>query len=508
MAEVSASRLATRDLTRAFGQVQALDNVSVAFQRQSIHALLGENGAGKTTLIKALSGLERPDSGTVLIDGNTIELNNPSDAFAHGVAVVQQELAMCPDLTLLENLVLGNEPMTRGRIDWRTALRRAMEISASIGVEIEWGSRTGDNVVGTLQQVEIIRCLFRGADTLLLDEPSAVLAPSQVKGLLDLLVRLKDDGNTIVLITHKLEEALSVSDDVTVMRSGRVVHTGRAAELSREELARHVVGNEVPTLAHTQSRDIGNEILSLSSVAINGRHQRVGPIDLSVGEGEVVGIAGVAGNGQDELMEAVVGLRNLAGGRIQLDGKDITQRRVGERRALGLGYISADRRYEGLSITESLVDNVVLGRHRQRPISRGSWMSRAVMKEVSERILDNFHVRYGSSADSASSLSGGNQQKAVFGRELSRSPRLLVAAQPTRGVDIKGIHELHTHLLAQRDEGCAILLMSQELDELLTLSDRVLVMFRGQIVAAVGRSELNARERIGHAMLGREESPK
>lgn len=500
------SRLATKELVRVFGTTRALDHVSVNFRKQSIHALLGENGAGKTTLIKALSGLEPPDAGIILVDESPVELKNPNDAFKHGVAVVQQELAMCPNLTLLENLVLGNEPMNFGRIDWQSAHRRAEMIAESIGVSIQWNSRAGDNVVGTLQQVEIIRCLFRGADTLLLDEPTAVLAPSQIKGLLDLLVRLKQNGNTIILITHKLAEALSVSDDVTVMRSGRVVHTGPANELSREELARHVVGDSIPRLARPKTQDFGNEMLKLNEAVIRGRHQQIGPISFALHEGEAVGVAGVAGNGQDELMEAVVGLRGLASGRIYLNGEDITKRSVKERRERGLSYISADRRHEGLSVTESLVDNVALGNHWKRPLTHGLLMSRSGMKSFAERTLDSFNVRYRSPTDPASSLSGGNQQKLVFGRELSGSPRLLVASQPTRGVDIKGIHELHTHLLRQRNESRAILLMSQELDELLTLCDLILVIFRGQIVEAVPVSDSRARDRIGNAMLGKVES--
>lgn len=506
MAELKTSRLGTRALSRNFGSVRALDDVTVDFRRETIHALLGENGAGKTTLINLLSGLDRLEHGTVLMKGEPVDLSGPHDSFNHGVAVVQQELAMCPDLTLLENLVLGHEPMSRGRIDWRTARRRAVEIAESLGVDIPWNRPAGETVVGTLQLVEIIRCLFRGADTLLLDEPTAVLAPSQVRGLLDLLSMLRTEGATIVLITHKLEEALSVCDDVTVLRGGRVVHTGQVADISRDELARHVIGSDVSTISRAESRHYGPEVLSLAEAAVAGGSQYVGPVNLSVRQGEIVGVAGVAGNGQDELMEAVVGIRPLAAGQIFLNQENISGCRAGERRSRGTGYISADRRHEGLSITEPLVDNVVFGNHRHSPISRRGWMSRATMKRVAEDILDRYHVRYGGLGDPASSLSGGNQQKAVFGRELIRSPKLLVASQPTRGVDIKGINELHAHLLSQRDAGCAILLMSQELDELLTLSDRILVMFRGQVVESVEADDRFARERIGRAMLGREEA--
>lgn len=502
MVGLKESRLAARNIGRTFGEIDALDGVTVDFKRETIHGLLGENGAGKSTLINALSGLDNPDRGSVLVDGEPISLGGPKAAFAKGIAVVQQELALCPDLTLLENLVLGGEPMFRGRINWDLAQRRASRIAQSIGVDVPWSRKASDVVVGTQQQVEIIRCLFRGADTLLLDEPSAALAPPEIEGLLALLRSLRADGKTIVLITHKLDEVLAVCDEVTVLRGGSVVHSGEIENMSRGELAHHVVGDEVSVTRDSVSKGRGDVALHLGELTVSRLHDEIGPVDLTVHQGEVVGIAGVAGNGQDELLESIVGLRPISSGTLTMAGADLTRRSVGFRRNAGLGYISSDRRHEGLSVTEPLIDNVSLGQHKNRPITSRGWLSRAELRRLAERVLEAFNVRFASAKQPASSLSGGNQQKIVFGRELSAQPKVLVAAQPTRGVDIKGISELHGHLINQRDQGGAIILMSQEIDELLTLSDRILVMFRGQVSAVIDPRESGARDQIGMALLG------
>ncbi len=495
-------RLGADRIGRTFGPVTALDGVSFAARPQTIHALLGENGAGKTTLIRCLSGLDAPDSGSVVVNGEPVQFKGPRDAFAAGIAVVQQELALSPHLTLLENLVLGMEPTRAGRIDWRAARTRAVEIATSIGATIPWQRQAGDVEIGTLQQLEIIRSIFRGADTLILDEPSAVLAPSQIEGLLRLLTRLRDAGNTIVIITHKLEEALAVADDVTVLRGGTVVSSGPAIGLDRPSLSRLIVGDDINQVRAARTTVVGDPVLRASAVTTPGRHQVVGPVDFEVCAGEILGIAGVAGNGQEDLIEAVVGLRSVATGEINIEGRNVTALPVADRRASGMSYISPDRRSEGLSIDQPLVDNVIIGRHRHSPIARWGWLSPTRARQATEEVLTRFHVRHGSVTDPASSLSGGNQQKVVFGRELSLSPQVLIAAQPTRGVDIRGNHDLHEALIAERDKGCAIVLMSQELDELMTLSDRVLVMCHGLVTGVFDPDEPDAKAHIGQAMLG------
>lgn len=499
---MSTARLGADRIGRHFGPVQALADVTFSAQERTIHALLGENGAGKTTLIRSLSGLDRPDTGSVMVRGEQVRFRGPRDAFEAGIAVVQQELALCPDLTLLENLVLGNEPVQGGRIDWRTVRGQAEELADSIGARLPWDRRVCDVEVGTQQQLEIVRCLYRGADTLILDEPSAVLAPSQIENLLRLLIGLREQGNTIILITHKLEEALSVADDVTVLRGGRVVHSQAVAGLDRSALSRMIVGEDLQQVRAPRTHPLGEAVLRVRDLTVLGRQRPVGPLTLEVRAGEIVGVAGVAGNGQEDLVEALIGLRPSRSGQVALHGEDITRTPVRGRRLRGMGYISSDRRHEGLSVTESLVENVVIGSHRGRPIARRGWLSPSAARKQASRVLRRFGVRHGKASDPASSLSGGNQQKVVFGREMTAQPSVLVAAQPTRGVDVCGIRDLQEALLRARDEGMAIVLMSQELDELITLSDRVLVMYQGMPTGTFDPDAPGAREQIGRAMLG------
>jgi simple sugar transport system ATP-binding protein len=501
---MTTARLGAEHISRRFGAVQALSDVTFSAAERTIHALLGENGAGKTTLIRALSGLDQPDEGWVVNRGEQVRFSGPREAFASGIAVVQQELALSPDLTLLENLVLGTEPARGGVIDWRKARARAEDIAESISARVPWDRRAGDVEIGIQQQLEIIRCLYRGADTLILDEPSAVLAPSQIEGLLRLLVELREQGNTIILITHKLEEALSVADEVTVLRGGRVVTTQAAAELDRSTLSQLIVGEDLQQVRAPRTTPLGDVVLDVDRVQLAGRQRAVGPVSFQVREGEIFGVAGVAGNGQEDLVEALIGLRPCREGTIRFDGRDITTASVGARRTAGVGYISGDRRHEGLSITEPLVDNVAIGSHHAPPLARRGWFSPGAARRHAADVLRRFRVRHGQVTDPASMLSGGNQQKLVFGREISKRPRLLVAAQPTRGVDLRGIKELQQELVHARDDGTAIVLVSQELDELLTLSDRVLVMFHGTPAGIFDPTETDARARIGRAMLGQQ----
>lgn len=501
---MTSTQLGASGVSRRFGPVVALDDVTFSANKSRIHALLGENGAGKTTLIRALSGLDRPDSGTVIVDDEPRIFKGPKDAFAAGIAVVQQEFALSPHLTMLENLVLGIEPVRRGRIDWKRARADAEQIAESIGAKIPWRRQCADVAVGAKQQLEIVRSIYRGADTLILDEPSAVLAPSQIEGLLTLLKKLREQGKTIVLITHKLDEVLAVADEVTVLRGGRVVHSQQVADLDRHQLAKLVVGEEIIETRNQRTNTRGKIALEATGVIVRGQQQTVGPVDIQVHSGEIVGIAGVAGNGQDDLVEAMIGVRSIVSGKLCINGADITFSPVDERRLAGLAYISADRKGEGLSMTESLIDNVVMGRHRRAPVAGRGGYSPSRARAYASTVLTRYSVRFGASSDPASSLSGGNQQKLVVGRELSFEPMVLIAAQPTRGVDVKGIRDLHRELLAARDRGVAIVLMSQELDELLAVCDRIAVMYAGRMDMTFLPEEPGARINIGSAMLGLE----
>jgi simple sugar transport system ATP-binding protein len=501
---LTSTRLGAEGVSRRFDRVTALDAVTLSVQPATVHALLGENGAGKTTLIRCLSGLDTPDSGTVIVNDQQIRFRGPRHALAQGVAVVQQELALAPNLTLLENLALGQEPHRGPVINWATARARGIEIAADIGTEIDWDAPARSVPMGTLQQVEIIRSLYRGADTLILDEPTSVLAPSQIDQLLALLARMRDGGRTIVFITHKLDEVLAVADNVTVLRAGRVVAEQPASGMTRERLAELVVGGKVAPLAVPRRSDVGTVSLDVHEVVARDQRgrDRLGPVSLSVRRGEIVGVAGVAGNGQDELVAVVTGLHTPAEGRVMIDNRDATSDNIAHRRALGLGYIAADRKHEGLSLGCSLVENIVAGVHRGPRVARGFAFNPKRARILAIEVLERFGVRYGDHDDPASALSGGNQQRVVVGRELSRKPVIVVAVQPTRGVDIRGIREIHAELLAARDRGAGILLISEELDELLALSDHVLVLHRGRISDPVLPGEPNARARIGALMLG------
>jgi ABC-type uncharacterized transport system ATPase subunit len=494
-------RLGARDVSRAFGSVHANDRVNLSVQAGTVHAVVGENGAGKTTLMRILYGLDQPDSGTVVVNDADVRLRGPAAGIAHGIGLVQQELAMVPSLTLLENLVLGSEPRRGARIDWAAARAEAAELAAQSGVSVPWDAFANDVSVSVRQQVEILRALRRGADVLILDEPTAALAPAQVTELLRLLRGLRDAGRTVVFISHKLDEVLAVADVVTVLRGGKVITARPVSEVSRPELVELIVGphSEVALEATSEAsnaRTTGAAVLVVTNLSSQPLLQGV---SFTVRSGEIVGIAGVAGNGQDELVECLVGLRRCAG-QIMLAGNDIARLPVGKRRALGLGYVSGERRSEGLSLDASLADNTIAGSHRS--LGRYGWLSPVRVRAQVQRVLDGYSVRYGRTSAAVRTLSGGNQQRLVIGRELDRRPDLLVAAGPTRGVDVAGEAYIHDRLRSLRDDGSGVVLVSEQLDELLALSDRVVVLHQGRIAGEVPGGPAG-RAAVGDLMLGR-----
>jgi ABC-type uncharacterized transport system ATPase subunit len=486
-------RLGARDVSRAFGPVHANSGVTLSVQAGTVHAVVGENGAGKTTLMRILYGLDQPDSGTVVIDSNPVRLRGPADGIAHGIALVQQELAMVPSLTLLENLVLGAEPRRGPRIDWRSARAEAAELAEASGVSVAWDSPASEVSVSVRQQVEILRAVRRGADVLILDEPTAALAPAQVTELLRLLRGLRDAGRTVVFISHKLDEVLAVADTVTVLRSGKVITTEPVSAVTRDSLVALVVGAQVETGKFMSAAAIGPPVLEVSAL---------GGVSLTVRSGEIVGVAGVAGNGQDELVARIVGVR-ASSGRIVVSGKDISGLPVDRRRAAGLGYVSGERRAEGLALDASLSDNTIAGTHRS--LGRFGWLSPPRVRAHVQRVLASYSVRFGRITAPARTLSGGNQQRLIIGRELDRRPAVLVAAGPTRGVDVQGEAYIHDRLRELRDNGSGVLLVSEQLDELLSLSDRVVVLYQGEVAGEVpGGPE--SRTAVGNLMLGRKPS--
>ncbi|MDE2395623.1 MAG: ABC transporter ATP-binding protein [Burkholderiales bacterium] len=500
-----AVRIGAHEIKRRFGAVVANDRVSFAARAGSVHALVGANGAGKSTLMRMLQGLDRPDEGHVISRGAAVRLRSPADAFAQGIGMVHQEFMLAPELTLLENLVLAREPVRAfGRLDRRAALARAQELAGRAGVELDWGLAAQDAPVHQRQALEILRLLHREADVLILDEPTAVLAPAQVRQLLELMRRLRDEGRTLLFISHKLHEVMAVADDITVLRAGRAVVTLRREDADEARLADLMVGPvPVPPAPAARGGAAAKTLLAVEGLAArDGRgHLRLAEASFELRAGEILGIAGVAGSGQDELVGALVGLQPAEQGRVRLEGADLEGLGVGARRLRGLGYVSPDRAAEGLCLDAPIRDNATVATERRRRYVRAGLLRRRVLNEHVGALLDRFEVRRQSDAQPVRGLSGGNQQRVAMARELDCAPRVLLAVQPTRGIDLLGIAHVHARLREQADAGGAVLLVSEELDELLALSDRIAVLHGGRLVGIVERGEAQV-ERIGRMMLG------
>ena len=495
-------RLGGRGLSKSFGPLKANDRIDLAAAPGTILAIVGGNGAGKSTLMKMLQGLQPPDAGTVVVNDAPVSFRSAREAIRAGIGMVHQEFTLISGLTLLENLILGGEPRTRlGTIDRAAALARAEELATLAGARIDWSLREERAPVHMRQAVEILRLIYRGADVLILDEPTAALAPAQIRDLLALMRNLKARGNTILFISHKLDEVLSVADQITVLRQGRVVATRPAADLDKAELARLMTGETVlqPTAAPAHPGDV---VLKLDKVFLPGTGANV-PSDLTLDlrAGEIVGIAGVAGNGQDEIAGLVSGLLVPQAGAIWLNGQDITWLTTRQRRALGLAYLSPDRKAEGLCLDASIAENLLASHQRKRQFGARGFLNLRTVGAFATGRINAFDVACAGPAQRVGDLSGGNQQKLAMARELYDSPRVLLACQPTRGVDIRGIAAIHEQLLAFRDGGGAVLLISEELEELMQLSDRIVTLYGGRLTGEYHRGEAGA-ERIGRTMLG------
>ncbi|WP_168193141.1 ABC transporter ATP-binding protein [Rhodophyticola sp. CCM32] len=502
--------LGAENLHKSYGPVQANRGISLALAPGEIHAIVGENGAGKSTLMRMLQGVEPPDRGHVIIDDAPVCLRGPRDALARGIGMVHQEFMMAPDLTLLENLVLGDEPVTRprgpfSRIDWRAAETRGQELATRIGARIDWQRRTSGVPVHILQCVEIIRLLRRDCTVLILDEPTAVLAPPQVEDLFALLRNLRETGATILFISHKINEVMALADQVTVIRQGETVFQRPVARTSAGEIATHIMrdtGDALPAKARPKppETEMVLETRGLSAPSLE-KSQALQDISLTLHAGEILGLAGIAGNGQVELVECIAGLRGSHAGSIVFKGHDISHDTPLARRQQGLAYISADRKNEGLTPGASIETNVIAGSHRSPPIAKAGFLNRAAMRRVARDRLAALAVTYDRLRDTADSLSGGNQQKLVFARESAGQPALLIASQPTRGVDLNGIAAIHNVIRDFREAGGAVLLASEELDELQALSDRIIVLADGAVAGCVSDPQ-TGRAEIGRMMVG------
>ena len=509
--------LELRQITKRFGDVLANDRVSLAVQPGTIHAVVGENGAGKSTALRIAYGLYRADSGEVVIDGETRRLGSPEDAIRLGVGMVHQHFMMVDTMTVAENIVLGAEPGSPFAVDLAGAAEKIRALSEEIGLAVDPGAVVETLSVGEQQRVELLKALYRDARLLILDEPTAVLTPLDVAELFKVLRLMREQGKTIVIITHKLSEVLAISDAVTVLRDGRVVGQLATRATSAAELARLMVGRDVLLRVTKGPARPGETVLAVRDLSMAGMAGMAGgagedrsapltQVSFSVRAGEIVGIAGVEGNGQTELVEALAGLvpRERLTGRVELHGLDITGLSARERRKLGVAHIPEDRQQRGLVLDFDLAENSILGAHDRPPAvsrSSGIWLDRPGILARTARLLADFDVRPADPALPARALSGGNQQKLVAGREISPPPRLLLVAQPTRGVDIGAIEFLHRQLLALRDSGAAILLVSAELEEVTALADRLLVFNQGRIAGEVDPAVASVEE-IGLLMTG------
>jgi ABC-type uncharacterized transport system ATPase subunit len=509
-----APHLAFRGVTKRYGDVVANDHVDLEVATGSIHAVVGENGAGKSTLMGVAYGLVVPDQGHVEIDGEQVRLRGPHDAIRRGVGMVQQRLQLIDDLTALENLVLGSEPGSGPLFDRRVAEERAERLAADLSVQIRWGSSARNLSVGQRQRLEILRLLYREARLLIFDEPTTVLTPDEVDDLFGVLRRLREQDRTVVFISHKLREVEAVADRVTVMRGGRVLETIDRSQLDLSEVAELMVGDRrFASLAVQGAVEIGSEAARADETQLTVRDLRMrnpwggwalDGVSLEVRGGEILGIAGVEGNGQRELVEAVVGLQPPDAGSIWLLGRDVTQTGVRGRRDAGLAFISDDRDREGVNLDGPITDSAISLEYRRPALSRLAVLLVGRIRRFVRRLLERFGIRAGRPEAPVRSLSGGNVQRLVLGRELARDPGLLVAAHPTHGLDIRAVSFVHEQLADIRKQGAAILFIGEDLDELLSVSDRLAVLYEGRIVGEVERTGFDDRARIGRLISGAE----
>ena len=497
-------KLELRGITKRFGTLVANDSINLTVESGEIHALLGENGAGKSTLMNVLYGLYKADEGQILLDDKVQAFSGPGDAMAAGIGMVHQHFMLIPVFTVAENVALGNEPTGfAGSMDMNKARQRVIEISERFGFNVDPDAMVEDLPVGVQQRVEIIKALSRDAKVLVLDEPTAVLTPQETDELMQIMRQLAKSGTSIVFITHKLREVREVADRITVIRLGKVVGTA-APSASTSELASLMVGRDVELTIQKELSETGAEILKVEGISVlDDRMQRsVNDVSFTVRGGEILAIAGVQGNGQTELAEALLGLRPVikGSGKIAIKGKDITTASVREVLESGVAFIPEDRKKDGLVGEFTISENLMLNQSFKSRFTRGMNINFAVRKSVATDLVKRFDVRTPSIETPAGKLSGGNQQKVVVARELSRDTDLLIASQPTRGVDVGSIEFIHEQIVSERDRGKAVILISTELDEVLALADRIAVMYRGKIVGIVGPE--TTRETLGKMMAG------
>ena len=491
------------NITKVFPGIVANDDITLQVKQGEIHALLGENGAGKSTLMNVLFGLYQPEQGEIKIKGNPVKITNPNIANDLGIGMVHQHFMLVHNFTVTENIILGNEPKKNGKIAVEEAAKEIKQLSEQYGLAVDPHAKIEDISVGMQQRVEILKTLYRGAEILIFDEPTAVLTPQEIHELIQIMKKLVQEGKSIILITHKLKEIMEVCDRCTIIRKGKGIGTVNVAETDEHKLAELMVGRQVNFKTEKIEAKPKEEVLSIANLIVHDTRKlpAVKGLDLTVRAGEIVGIAGIDGNGQSELIEAITGLRKVESGSIAIKGKEITNwpvRRITEE---GIGHIPEDRHKHGLVLDFSVRDNIVLQTYYKNPFSKKGILNFSKITQKAKALIEQFDVRTPSEQTLARALSGGNQQKAIIAREVDRNPDLLIAAQPTRGLDVGAIEFIHKKLIEQRDNGKAVLLLSLELDEILNVSDRVAVIYEGKIVAIVEAKETNEQQ-LGLLMAG------
>lgn len=491
------------NITKEFPGIVANDDITLQVEKGEIHALLGENGAGKSTLMNVLFGLYQPEKGKIRVKGKEVNITNPNIANDLGIGMVHQHFMLVDPLTVTENIILGKEPTKFGTINLKEASQEVKRISEQYGLQVDPNAKIADISVGMQQRVEILKTLYRGAEILIFDEPTAVLTPQEITELISIMKKLIAEGKSIILITHKLKEIMEVCDRVTVIRKGKGIGTVDVKDTNPDHLASLMVGREVVFKTEKAPSKPKQEILKIENLTVNdSRHvNAVNNLNLTVRAGEIVGIAGVDGNGQSELIEAITGLMHSQSGKIVLNDKDITNLKPRKVTESGIGHIPQDRHKHGLVLDYSMSENMVLQTYYQKPYSNMGVLNYKEIEKKAKELIAEYDVRTPSEKTLARALSGGNQQKAIIGREMDREPDLLIAAQPTRGLDVGAIEFIHKRLIEHRDQGKAVLLVSFELDEIMNVSDRIAVMYEGQVVAVVNPKETTEQE-LGLLMAG------
>ena len=494
-----------REITKIFGQFVANDKINLHLRRGEIHALLGENGAGKSTLMNMLAGLLEPTSGEIAVNGQVVKLDSPSKAASLGIGMVHQHFMLVEAFTVAENIILGSEITKNGVLDIKKAIQEIKELSEKYGLAVDPSAKVEDISVGAQQRVEILKTLYRGADILIFDEPTAVLTPAEIDELMIIMKNLVKEGKSIILITHKLDEIRAVSDRVTVIRRGKSIETVEIAGATNQDLAEMMVGRSVSFTTEKNPPQPKEVILSIKDLVVNENRgiPAVKNLSLDVRAGEIVGIAGIDGNGQSELIQAITGLRKVKSGTINIKGKDVVglpPRKITE---MKVSHVPEDRHRDGLVLDMTISENIALQTYYKEPLSKNGILNYTNIHNYARKLMEEFDVRAANDYVPASALSGGNQQKAIIAREVDRDPDLLIVSQPTRGLDVGAIEYIHKRLMGERDKGKAVLVVSFELDEILNLSDRIAVIHDGKIQGIVTPAETNKQE-LGILMAGGE----